>query len=64
MTVFEAARRCKVRGYIARDAKPDKKLWKNTYSFDMLIATLPTADIKAKDWNPHDPEGEATSIVA
>ncbi len=60
MTFEEAVDFCWVRGYIARDANPNKKYWKNTLR---PFADVSLEDRKEDDWRAYDPEGESTSIV-
>ena len=63
MKLEEAIERCKVRGYIARDAKGDRKYWKNSMKFEKVLVLLAPGDQEAEDWGHYDPEGEETSIV-
>lgn len=58
MTAQEAGERCHVRGYIAREADPRVKLWKNSIGFDQCLPNLP-----GNDWETYDPEGNETSVV-
>lgn len=59
--------KCFVRGYIARDAKPNDKYWKNGTRqgvyFDDIETILSLEDAIAQDWNAHDPEGGEMSLV-
>lgn len=61
LTLAEHCDRCKVRGYVARDSKPEQKYWKNHTI--PLVDRIPIKDQKASDWDHHDPEGEEYSIV-
>jgi len=61
MKFREAESKCHVRGYIARDAAPDNKFWKN-HSVP-LECRVSIQDQLEKDWNHYDPEGIETSIV-
>ena len=58
-----AMENCKVRGYIARKSRPNKKYWKNSRYWDDLLMILRNMDMQASDWETYDPEGEETSIV-
>lgn len=63
MRLEEAVERCKVRGYIARDSKPERKYWKNSLLFKDILTLFGPGDQGANDWGHYDPEGEETSIV-
>ena len=64
MDVFTAREHCKVRGYIARDSKPNEKYWKNTTPDSPVhfINITNKEDLEADDWGCHDPVGEETSL--
>ena len=64
MTLTRAKSFCMVRGYIARDSKPDQKFWKNSSDFDTKLKLLTNEDYFASDWSTHDPEGEEYSLTA
>lgn len=64
MKLEQAMSWCKVRGYIARLSKPDKKYWKIQPSFETLETDLPHEDRTAEDWKTFDPEADENPLTA
>ena len=58
MKAREAAEKCHVRGYIARESDPEVKMLKNSFGFYQGIDWLP-----GDDWKTYDPEGEEASTA-
>lgn len=61
MKFRDAVEKCKVRGYIARDAEPQKHYAKNHNA--PLECRVAWQDQICHDWNHYDPEALETSVV-
>jgi hypothetical protein len=64
MILAEAMEWVKVRGYIARESKPEEKYWRNTMFFRFLPTTLKNEDdLNADDWQTYDPEADENPLM-